>query len=150
MFQTSLISLLYYPQLLSTSFVKNVTDIYHLHDCDLNSIKTWSPFSLFSCQTHPYTIYPCSRYTYLIILLCYLYLLSTKFCDECRWHLSSLCCDLSSMRIWSPFSLFSRQTHPCTIYLCSRYTYLIILQWLLLLWCVCFLPHLMGDLLLFP
>jgi hypothetical protein len=27
---------------------------------------------------------------------------------------------------------------------------LIILQRLLLLWCVCFLPHLMGDLLLFP
>jgi hypothetical protein len=31
-----------------------------------------------------------------------------KFCYECRWHLSSSCCDLSSMRTWSPFSLFSR------------------------------------------
>jgi hypothetical protein len=76
--------------------------------------------------------------TSLISLLCYLYLLSTKFCDECRWHLSSLCCDLSSMRTWSPFSLFSCQTHPYTIYPCSHYTYLIILQRLLLLWCVCF------------
>jgi hypothetical protein len=34
-----------------------------------------------------------------------------KFCDECRRHLSSSCCDLSSMRTWSPFFLFSCHTH---------------------------------------
>jgi hypothetical protein len=39
------------PHLLYMSFVMNVTDIYHPHDCDLNSIKTWSPFSLLSCHT---------------------------------------------------------------------------------------------------
>jgi hypothetical protein len=51
-----------------------------------------------------------------------------KFCDECRRHLSSSCHNLSSMRTWSPFFLFSPQTHPCTIYLFSRHTYLIILN----------------------
>jgi hypothetical protein len=54
-----------------------------------------------------------------------------KFCDECRRHLSSSCGDLSSMRTWSPFSLFFHHTHPCTIHPCSRYTHLVILQWLL-------------------
>jgi hypothetical protein len=54
-----------------------------------------------------------------------------EFCDKCRRHLSSLCCDLSSMRIWSPFPLLSCHTHPCTIYLCSRHTHLVILQRLL-------------------
>jgi hypothetical protein len=68
MFQTSLISLLCYPHLLSMSSMMNVTDIYHLHDCDLNSIKTWSPFSLFSHHTHPCTIYLRSRHTPLVIL----------------------------------------------------------------------------------
>jgi hypothetical protein len=51
MFQTSFIKLSCYPHLLSMSFVMNVTDIYHPHDCDLNSIKTWSPFPLLSCHT---------------------------------------------------------------------------------------------------
>jgi hypothetical protein len=54
-----------------------------------------------------------------------------KLCDECRRHLSSPCCDFSSMRIWSPFTLFSRQTHPCIIYPSFRYIHLAILQWLL-------------------
>jgi hypothetical protein len=54
-----------------------------------------------------------------------------KFCDEYRRHLSSSCCDLSSMRTWSLFSLFSCQIHPYIIYLCSRHTYLVILQRLL-------------------
>jgi hypothetical protein len=36
--------------------------------------------------------------TSLISLLCYLYLLSPKFCDECHRHLSSSCCDLI---LWS-------------------------------------------------
>jgi hypothetical protein len=40
MFQLSFIDLLYNPQLLSISFVKNVTDIYHPHDYDLNSMRT--------------------------------------------------------------------------------------------------------------
>jgi hypothetical protein len=31
MFQTSLVNLLYYPHLLSMSFVMNVADIYHRH-----------------------------------------------------------------------------------------------------------------------
>jgi hypothetical protein len=51
-----------------------------------------------------------------------------ELCDECHRHLSSLCCNLNSMRTWSPFSLFSRQIHPCTIYPCSCYTYLVIPQ----------------------
>jgi hypothetical protein len=51
-----------------------------------------------------------------------------KFCDECRQHLSSSCCDLNSMRTWSPSSFFSRHTHPCTIYPCLRYTHLVILH----------------------
>jgi hypothetical protein len=77
-----------------------------------------------------------------------------KLCDECRRHLSSSCCDPSSMRIWSPFSLLSCHTHPCTIYLCSHHTHLFILQWLSLStlissgvivscyfwWVICFSP----------
>jgi hypothetical protein len=54
-----------------------------------------------------------------------------KFCDECRRYLSSSCCDLSSMRTWSPFFLLSCHTHPGTIYPCSRHTHLVILQRLL-------------------
>jgi hypothetical protein len=54
-----------------------------------------------------------------------------EFCDECHRHLSSSCGDLSSIRTWSPFSLLSCHTHPCTIYPCSRYTHLVILQRLL-------------------
>jgi hypothetical protein len=67
-FQTSLISLLCYSHLLSLSFVMNVADIYYPHDCDLNSMRTWSPFSPFPRQTHPCAIYPCSSYTHLDIL----------------------------------------------------------------------------------
>jgi hypothetical protein len=99
MFQTSLINLSYYPHLLSISFLMNVTDIYRPH----------------------------------VVISC---------------HLS--CCDLSSWKTWSPFSLFSRQTHPCTIYPCFRYTYLVIFQRLLLLRYDCFLLLLMDDLLFFP
>jgi hypothetical protein len=40
MFQPLFIHLLYYPQLLSISFVKNVTAIYRPYDYDLNSMKT--------------------------------------------------------------------------------------------------------------
>jgi hypothetical protein len=45
--------------------------------------------------------------TSLISLFCYPYLLSIKFCDEYRWHLSSSCCDRNSMRTRSPFPLLS-------------------------------------------
>jgi hypothetical protein len=44
MFQPSFARLLYYPQLLSKSFVMNVTDIYRSHVviscCDLSSMGT--------------------------------------------------------------------------------------------------------------
>jgi hypothetical protein len=83
MFQTSLINLSYYLHLLSISFLMNITDIYRPHVviscCDLNSWKTWSPFSLFSHQTHPYTIYPRFRYTYLLIFQRLLFLLYDCF-----------------------------------------------------------------------
>jgi hypothetical protein len=61
MFQTSLINLSCYPHLLSIGFVMNVTDIYRPHVvisyCDLNSMKTSSPFFIFSRYTHPRIIY---------------------------------------------------------------------------------------------
>jgi hypothetical protein len=44
MFQTSLINPSYYLPFLFISIVMNVTDIYRFHDCDLNSMRTWSPF----------------------------------------------------------------------------------------------------------
>jgi hypothetical protein len=34
-----------------------------------------------------------------------------EFCDECRRHLSSSCCDLNSGRTWTSFFLFSRHAH---------------------------------------
>jgi hypothetical protein len=68
MFQISLISRLCYPYSLFMSFVTNVTDICRRHVVILTLGETRSLFSLFSCQNHPYTIYPCSRYTHLVML----------------------------------------------------------------------------------
>jgi hypothetical protein len=83
--------------------------------------------------------------TSLISLLCYLYLLSPKFCDECHRHLSSSCCDLI---LWSQLyenlitflSLFSLYSSTYNLFMLkspikskgfSRHTHLVILQWLL-------------------
>jgi hypothetical protein len=60
-FQTSLINLLCYPHLLSLSLVINVADIYRPHIviswCDLNSMRTWSPFSPFPQLLHIQSIH---------------------------------------------------------------------------------------------
>jgi hypothetical protein len=64
-FKQHFVNLLYYPHLRIISSVMNVIDIYRFHD--------WSQFyenliTFLSCQTHPCTIYPCSRYTHLTTL----------------------------------------------------------------------------------
>jgi hypothetical protein len=83
--------------------------------------------------------------TSLISLLCYLYLLSPKFCDECHRYISSSCCDLI---LWSQLyenlitflSLFSLYSSTYNLFMLkspikskgfSRHTHLVILQWLL-------------------
>jgi hypothetical protein len=39
-FKHHFVNPLYYPPLLTISFVMNVIDIYRFHDCDLNSMRT--------------------------------------------------------------------------------------------------------------